>query len=115
MQVTLLGLRTASEDVTGACVVSRDGLIIASELPEDADEELVGAMAATAIASAERLSREWLHGELRQTWLMTSQGQVAIALLPGDAALLLMVRATANAGLVQLGLRQAVAELSRVA
>ncbi len=115
MQVALLGLRAASPDVTGACVVSRDGLIIAAELAEDTDEELVGAMAATALASAERLSREWLHGDLRQTWLVTSAGQVAIALLPGDAALMLMVRPEANAGLVQLGLRQAVAELSRVA
>ncbi len=38
----LRGLRASSPEVIGACVVSSDGFIIASVVPNEIDEDLIG-------------------------------------------------------------------------
>jgi predicted regulator of Ras-like GTPase activity (Roadblock/LC7/MglB family) len=54
----LKDLEAATPDIEASAVVSDDGFIIASVLPQDIDEDRVGAMSATMLALGERASGE---------------------------------------------------------
>jgi predicted regulator of Ras-like GTPase activity (Roadblock/LC7/MglB family) len=55
IQDVLRNLRAVSPDIVGSAVVSVDGFIIASLLPNDIDEELVSGMAAALLGVGERI------------------------------------------------------------
>lgn len=44
---------TAVHGVNGAAIVARNGLLIASDIPRDVDEQRVGAMTATMMGAIE--------------------------------------------------------------
>jgi hypothetical protein len=53
-------------DVDGSAIVTRDGLLIASDLPSDVDSETFAAMSATMIGAAETAVGELKKGTVER-------------------------------------------------
>jgi predicted regulator of Ras-like GTPase activity (Roadblock/LC7/MglB family) len=82
-------LRARVTGVTGTAVASRDGLIIREDTG-GADPDNLAALAATALALAQRLATEVDHGTLREAAIRSSGGHVAIYAVGATAVLVLL-------------------------
>jgi len=85
----LQALRDTVTGITGTAVASRDGLII-TEDTGGVDPDNLAALAATALALAQRLAREAGQGTLREAVTRSSGGYVAIYAVGLTAVLVLI-------------------------
>jgi predicted regulator of Ras-like GTPase activity (Roadblock/LC7/MglB family) len=83
------GLRDTVTGITGAAVASRDGLIVCADTGS-VDPDNLAALAAAALAVAQRLAREAGQGSLREAVTRSSGGYVAIYAV-GTAAVLILL------------------------
>ncbi|QBI21501.1 hypothetical protein ER308_19285 [Egibacter rhizosphaerae] len=99
-------------DVAAAAVVSLDGLTMASAVPDDIDEEHVGAMAAALLSLGEQAAVGLGRGQLREL-LVDAEGGLVCCLSAGEEAVLLAVtEPDAKLGLVRYELRRAAADIA---
>ncbi len=68
-------LQTSTTDIEASAVVSIDGLIMASALPADVEEDRVSAMSAAMLALGEALPANW--GAAR--WSRSMFGEAAVS------------------------------------
>jgi predicted regulator of Ras-like GTPase activity (Roadblock/LC7/MglB family) len=93
-------------DVEGSAVVTRDGLLVISDLPKDVDSETFAAMSATMFGAAETAMTELKEGEVDRVISEGHDGKL-IAMGAGPlASVVVSVSADANLGLVLVELRQ---------
>ena len=109
----LRGLRTSSPEVIGACVVSSEGFIVASVVPSEIDEDLIGGMAASLLGVGERIASDLMHSQMEQTYVRSPKGYIIVNAVGPDAALVLLVTREAKLGLIFLELKRTTAELVR--
>jgi predicted regulator of Ras-like GTPase activity (Roadblock/LC7/MglB family) len=95
-------------------MVSVDGFIIASLLPNDIDEELVSGMAAALLGVGERIANELMGGAMEQTYVRGKQGYVILNAVGQDALLIVLTTADAKLGLVFLDVKRRVVELVKI-
>ena len=114
MQTTLQDLVSNSPDIQGAALVTLDGLPMASTLPGRMDEERVSAMAAAMLSIGERIGGELQRGAVARIFVEGDQGYCMLTNCGEDAVLLVLASAAAKQGLLQLSIKQAVAELKGV-
>lgn len=107
----LKDLEAATPDIEASAVVSDDGFIIASVLPQDIDEDRVGAMSATMLALGERAASELERGELEQTFVKGKNGYVIMSFVGESAVLTAIASKDAKLGLVFLEMKRATEEL----
>jgi len=69
IQEILRNLRSVSPDIIGSAMVSTDGFVIASLLPNEIDEELVFGMAAVLLGVGECIAHELMGGVMEQTYV----------------------------------------------
>lgn len=110
----LKDLEASTPDVEGSVVVSADGLVMASELPADVDEDRVAAMAAALLALGERSSRELERGELEDVFVKGENGYVVLMGAGRDAVLGALCRKDAKLGIIFLDMRRAAKEVSEL-
>lgn len=110
----LKDLESATPDIEASAVVSDDGFIIASVLPQDIDEDRVGAMSATMLALGERAAGELERGELEQTFVKGKDGYVIMSFVGEAAVLTTIASKDAKLGLVFLEMKRATQELLKV-
>ena len=87
-------------DIDGSAIVTRDGLLIASDLPRDLDAETFAAMSATMIGAAETAVGELKKGTISR---VIAEGKETKLITEGagpSAVLVSMVNPEANLGLV---------------
>ncbi len=109
----ILSKLTSAADVLGAAVITKDGLLIASELSESTSGEAIAATAAamqgaaeTAVTELEDSSPERIIIESKKTKLITMEaGKQAI--------LACIVNAKANLGLILMQMDKGVLELKK--
>ncbi|MBX7116353.1 MAG: roadblock/LC7 domain-containing protein [Myxococcaceae bacterium] len=109
----LRGMRTSSPEVIGASVVSSDGFIVASVMPNEIDEDLIGGMAASLLGVGERISTDLMRSEMEQTYIRSPKGYIIINSAGADSALVLLVTREAKLGLIFLELKRTIAELMK--
>jgi predicted regulator of Ras-like GTPase activity (Roadblock/LC7/MglB family) len=114
IQDVLRNLRAVSPDIVGSAVVSVDGFIIASLLPNDIDEELVSGMAAALLGVGERIANELMGGNMEQTYVRGRQGYVILNAVGQDALCIVLTTADAKLGLVFLDVKRRVVELAKI-
>jgi predicted regulator of Ras-like GTPase activity (Roadblock/LC7/MglB family) len=107
----LRGLRTGSPEVIGACVVSSDGFIVASVVPNEIDEDLIGGMAASLLGVGERIAADLMRSTMEQVYVRSPKGYIIVNAVGPDASLVLLVTREAKLGLVFLELKRTTAEL----
>jgi predicted regulator of Ras-like GTPase activity (Roadblock/LC7/MglB family) len=114
MIARLRDLRVSTQDIEASAVVSVDGLIIASDLPADVEEDRVSAMSAAMLSLGERIAGELGRGVLDQVYIRGDNGYVILMSVGEDAVLTSLARQEAKLGLVFLDMRRAAADLSRL-
>ena len=110
----LRSLKQATPDVLGSAVVSSDGLIIASLLPEEIDEELVSAMAAAMLGVGERISAELMSAKMEQTYVQSDRGFVVVNSVGAESAFVVLTTKDAKLGLMLMDVRRRSAELEEI-
>lgn len=98
----LSDLNGRSTDIEASALVSTDGLIIASALSQNIDEDRVGAMSAAMLSLGDRTSMELSRGELEQVMIKGENGYILLIHAGEDAVLSAIVRKEAKLGLVFL-------------
>ncbi len=114
IQEILRNLRSVSPDIIGSAMVSTDGFIIASLLPNEIDEELVSGMAAALLGVGERIAHELMGGAMEQTYVRGKQGYVILNAVGQDSLLIVLTTPDAKLGLVFLDIRRRVQDLAKV-
>jgi predicted regulator of Ras-like GTPase activity (Roadblock/LC7/MglB family) len=114
MIARLRDLRVSTPDIEASAVVSVDGLIIASDLPADVEEDRVSAMSAAMLSLGERIAGELGRGILDQVYIRGDNGYVILTSVGEDAVLTALARQDAKLGLVFLDMRRSAADLSRL-
>ncbi|HNW84356.1 MAG: roadblock/LC7 domain-containing protein [Candidatus Cryosericum sp.] len=94
--------------VTGSAIVSKDGLVIASALEQDA--ESVAGMAASVFQSAATTSTIMAIGTVGMITLESDQGKAFLVDLP-DAFLVVLTTAEVNLGRLRIEIRKAAGQL----
>jgi predicted regulator of Ras-like GTPase activity (Roadblock/LC7/MglB family) len=110
----LRDLQVSTPDVEASAVVSVDGLIIASALPADVEEDRVSAMSAAMLSLGERIAGELGRGALDQVYVRGANGYVILSAVGEEAVLTVLARQEAKLGLVFLDMRRAAEDLVRL-
>jgi predicted regulator of Ras-like GTPase activity (Roadblock/LC7/MglB family) len=114
MVARLKDLQVSTPDIEASAVVSVDGLIIASALPADVEEDRVSAMSAAMLSLGERIAGELGRGILDQVYIRGINGYVILSAVGEEAVLTVLARKDAKLGLVFLDMRRAAEDLSRL-
>ena len=107
-------LQMTTPDIEASAVVSVDGLIIASALPADVEEDRVSAMSAAMLSLGERIATELHRGTLDQVFVRGEDGYVLLMSVGEEAVLTALARKNAKLGLVFLDMKRTAAELVRL-
>lgn len=107
-------LQMTTPDIEASAVVSVDGLIIASALPADVEEDRVSAMSAAMLSLGERIAGELHRGTLDQVFVRGEDGYVLLMSVGEEAVLTALARKNAKLGLVFLDMKRTAAELQRL-
>ena len=107
----LRDLQASTTDIEASAVVSVDGLIMASALPADVEEDRVSAMSAAMLSLGERIASELGRGLLDQVYVRGDNGYVILTSVGEEAVLTVLARREAKLGLVFLDMRRAAEDL----
>ncbi len=110
----LRDLQVSSPDIEASAVVSVDGLIIASALPHEVEEDRVSAMSAAMLSLGERIASELGRGALSQVYIRGEKGYVILMSVGEEAVLTAMAREQAKLGLILLDMRRAAEALAKL-
>ena len=110
----LRDLQASTPDIEASAVVSVDGLIMASALPADVEEDRVSAMSAAMLSLGERIAGELGRGLLEQVYIRGANGYVFLSAVGEDAVLTILARKDAKLGLVFLDMRRAAEDLTKL-
>ena len=92
-------------------MISLDGLILTSTLPDATQEDRVSAMSAALLSLAERISLELGRGSLEQIFIRGLEGDVLLMSIGEHAVLTVMSRREAKLGMLIYYMRRSVKEL----
>ncbi len=107
-------LQISSTDVEASALVSVDGLIMASALPPDVEEDRVSAMSAAMLSLGERIAMELGRGTLDQVYIRGDKGYVLLLNVGEEAVLTVLARKGAKLGMLFLDMKRAAADLSKL-
>ena len=110
---TLSSLQASSSDIEACAIVSEDGLIIASSLPQNVEEGRVAAMSAAMLSMGERISVELKRGALEQLYVKGSDGYFLSVHAGEHAVLIAMARKDAKLGLIFFDINKAAHEIKK--
>ena len=110
----LRSMQAASSDIEASAVVSVDGLIMASALQADVEEDRVSAMSAAMLSLGERIATELSRGGLDQVCIKGSNGYIILTSVGEEAVLTALTREEAKLGLILLEMRRASEDLVKL-
>lgn len=87
-------------NVEAAALVSTDGLIMASALNGDADEDKVAAMSAALLSVAEKIGRELGRGDFEAAIVRGSEGLAIVTPVDSEALLVVLAGKRSRLGLI---------------
>ena len=107
-------MQAASPEIEASAVGSVDGLIMASALPVDTEEDRVSAMSAAMLSLGDRIAGELGRGTLEQVYIRGDSGYVILTAIGEEAVLTAMAREGAKLGLIFLEMRRAAEDLRKL-
>jgi len=107
-------MQSATPDVEGCAVVSEDGLMIASALPQHMDEGRVAGMASTLTSLGERTARELERGRLEKVFVKGDHGYSIAQYATEGVVLVVLTSKEAKLGLIFLDMNRAVTQIAAV-
>jgi uncharacterized protein len=110
----LRSMQAASPDIEASAIVSVDGLIMASALQADVEEDRVSAMSAAMLSLGERIASELGRGGLDQVYIKGSNGFIILTAVGAEAVLTALAREGAKLGLIFLEMRRCAEDLVKL-
>ena len=110
----LKDLEATTPDIEASAVVSVDGLMIASALPQDVEEDRVAAMSAAMLSLGERTAKELARGDLSEVYVKGELGYVVLMASGENAVLTALARKDAKLGLVFLDMKRAAEDVAKI-
>lgn len=109
---TILQRLTELDDIRGAVLVGKDGLIVAGTLHSE-DEEVIGAMSAAAFGSITNFMAQMNSGEMRHVIIETKTSTIQME-ETGDLILVVATKQSSNLGRVRIEMKKACQQLAQV-
>ncbi|MBI5071235.1 MAG: roadblock/LC7 domain-containing protein [Deltaproteobacteria bacterium] len=110
----LRNLQAASPAVEASALISEDGLMLASALPQHVDESRVAGVSATLSTLGSRAARELERGDVEEVLVRGSYGYAVMISASAGTVLLALASREAKLGLIFLDMRRAVDDLRKV-
>ncbi|NMC13766.1 MAG: hypothetical protein GYA34_12910 [Chloroflexi bacterium] len=107
-------MQQALPEIEASAIVSVDGLIMASDLPSDVEDDRVSAMSAAMLSLGERIASELGRGSLDQVYIRGRSGFVILTAVGTEAVLTALARDDAKLGLLFLELSKASADIAKL-
>jgi predicted regulator of Ras-like GTPase activity (Roadblock/LC7/MglB family) len=114
MVARLRDLQAGTPDIEASAVVSVDGLIMASALPGDVEEDRVAAMSAAMQSLGERIVSELGRGTVEEVYVRGDRGYVFLRAVGMEAVLTVLARSNAKLGLIFLDMKRAADDLAKL-
>ncbi|HMQ25036.1 MAG TPA: roadblock/LC7 domain-containing protein [Acidimicrobiales bacterium] len=108
----LAELNATSADIEACAVLSTDGLMIASMLPQGLDPDRVGAMGAAMLSLGDRTAAELSRGDLDQVMIKGLRGYVLMTHAGSEAVLTVLATPQAKLGLIFLDAKRAAEQVA---
>lgn len=113
-QQMLVDLNGSTSDIEASALISVDGLMMSSAMPQGMDEDRVGAMSAALLSMGERTARELVRGKLDRVLVQGEDGYVIMTSAGEEAVLTVLARPNAKLGLIFLDIKRAAQALSKI-
>ena len=107
-------LNGTSADIEASGVISTDGLMMASQMPADLDEDRVGAMSAAMLSLGDRTAQELSRGRLEQVLIKGEKGYVLMTGAGNEAVVTVMAKPKAKLGLIFLDVKRAAENIAKL-
>jgi predicted regulator of Ras-like GTPase activity (Roadblock/LC7/MglB family) len=114
LQSVLKMIEASTHDIVATAIVNTDGLIMASRLPPNVEEDRVGAMSAAISSLGDRSGKELYLGEMQQVFVKGTHGYLVLMNIGSDAVLVTLASEKIKLGLLFLELRRASERLMEV-
>ena len=102
------------QSVNGAAVVRRDGLLIASNMGDDINDDQVGAMTASTVGSGETASESLEMGDVEAVTIEAENGKLVATGAGDEGILAILTDDDVNMGLVKVEMEKATKKIKRV-
>jgi len=110
----LKNLQNKSPDVEASALITEDGLIIASSLPQDLDEITVGGMSATLLNLGTRAATELRRGDVKEVIVRGEDGYGVMVAAGRGVLLLVVANENAKLGLIFFDMRTAISAIKQI-
>jgi len=107
-------MQASAPDIEASAIVSVDGLIMASALPAEVEEDRVSAMSAAMLSLGERIASELGRGALEQVYIRGDSGFIVLTSVGEEAVITALARQDAKLGLVFLEMRRASEDIAKL-
>ena len=114
LNATLRRLQNESPGLEASALISEDGLMIASALPQHVDEMRVAGMSSTLLSLGQRAATELQRGALEQVLIRGKEGYVVMVSAASGTMLLVLATHDAKLGLIFLDMSKAVKDISKI-
>lgn len=111
---TLRHLQNESPGVEASALISEDGLMIASALPQDLDEGRVAGMSATLLNLGNRAASELRRGLVQEVIVRGEDGYAVMINAGRGALLLVLANSTSKLGLIFFDMREAIGRIKAI-
>jgi predicted regulator of Ras-like GTPase activity (Roadblock/LC7/MglB family) len=110
----LSDLNGSSADIEASAIISTDGLMMAALLPQNLDEDRVGAMSAAMLSLGDRTAQELARGDLEQVLIKGDKGYVLMTHAGSEAVVSVLAKTSAKLGLIFLDVKRAAEAVSKL-
>jgi hypothetical protein len=110
----LRSLQSGTPDIEASALISDDGLMIASALPQHVEELRVAGMSSTLLSLGTRAAIELGRGDLQQVLVRGDSGYSVMVRASQGTMLLVLASKEAKLGLIFLDMCRAVQEINKV-
>ncbi|RLB54573.1 MAG: hypothetical protein DRJ42_08710 [Deltaproteobacteria bacterium] len=110
----LRALQSGTPDIEASALISDDGLMIASALPQHVEEMRIAGMSATLLSLGGRAANELERGDLQQVLIRGERGYAVMVRAAEGTMLLVLTSEDAKLGLIFLDLSRAVTAIKKI-
>lgn len=107
-------LNGTSADIEASAVISTDGLMMASVLPQGLDEDRMGAMSAAMLSLGDRTAQELARGNLEQVLIKGAKGYVVMTGAGNESVVTVLAKPNAKLGLIFLDVKRAAESIGKM-
>jgi predicted regulator of Ras-like GTPase activity (Roadblock/LC7/MglB family) len=107
-------LNSTSADIEASGIISTDGLIMAALIPQNLDEDRLGAMSAAMLSLGDRTASELARGTLEQVLIKGEKGYVLMTYAGGEGVLTVLAKPSSKLGLIFLDVKRAAESIAAV-